>query len=116
MFEKMLRVALPAALALTLIGAGPAHADTKVYATGNCSAASTWALGLQQSSGVIELTFKVQTAVPGEIWHVRALKITKDDGAFHLRLLTRDWTGADPYHVRAVDTATQEICFARGVV
>ena len=127
MFEKMVRVALPAALALTLIGAGPAaQADTKVVATGNCSAASTWRLGLNQSAGVIQLTFKVQTAVPNEIWRVRvrhghrvifrALKITNDDGSFHLRLLTRDWIGADPYHVRAVDTATQEICFARGVV
>ncbi len=126
MFEKMLRVAVPAALALTLIGAGPAHADTHVYANGNCSAASTWKLNLQASNGIITLGFKVETATPNEVWHVRirhghrailrALKVTKDDGSFHIRLLSRDWQGFDLFRVRAVDVTTQEECIARGVV
>lgn len=125
MFEKMLRVAVPAALALTLIGAGPAHADTHVYADGNCSAASTWKLSLQESNGIIALRFKVETASPNEVWRVaivgrhtilRALKVTGDDGSFHVRILSRDRKGLDLFHARAVDLTTHEICIARGVV
>jgi hypothetical protein len=126
MLTKILRVAMPAALALTLIGAGPAHADTTVYANGTCSAASTWKLNLHEANGIVALAFKVQTAAPNEVWHVRvwhghrtilrALKMTKDDGAFHLRLLSRNWKGFDLFHVRARDLTTRELCSARGVV
>ena len=127
MFEKMLRVAVPAALALTLIGAGPAHADTHVYANGNCSAASTWKLNLQAEQrdhharlqggdGHAERGRGTCGSVMDIAPILRALKVTKDDGSFHIRLLSRDWQGFDLFRVRAVDVTTQEDCIARGVV
>ena len=126
MVGKILRVAMPVALALSLIGAGPAKADTNVWATGNCTAASTWKLHLDASGGIVSLGFKVETATPNEVWHVkihhgrrtvlRALKLTGDDGSFRVELLNRDWRGFDLFHVRAVDVTTHEVCVARGVV
>lgn len=126
MFGKMLRVAVPIALTLSLVGAGTARADTRVYANGTCSADSTWTLHLHQTGGIVALAFRVRATAPNEVWHVgirhghrsilRAIKLTKDDGTFHVRLLSRNWRGFDLFQVRAVDRTTHEICSARGVV
>lgn len=122
MFERMLRMALAAALALTVAGAVPALAkDGDVIRRGACSGASDWKLKLSPENGKIEVEYEVDSNVVGQTWRVRlfqngerifaGLRTTKaPSGSFTVRVVANDTAGTDHFRGRAVNTTNGEVC------
>ena len=120
MISKILRVALASALALSVAGAVPAHAnDDDVIRRGNCSGSSDWKLKLSPEDGRIEVEFEVDSNVSGQTWQVRLVKngnqifqgtrVTRGaSGSFELRRVTSNPRGDDVFRARA--THAGEVC------
>lgn len=122
MLDRMLRVVLTAALALTVAGAVPALAkDGDVIRRGACSGASDWKLKLSPENGKIEVEYEVDSNVVGQTWAVRlfhdgerifaGMRTTKaPSGSFTVRVLASDTSGTDSFRGRARNLASDEVC------
>lgn len=121
---KIVKVALGAALALSLavVGTSPALAnDADVIRRGSCTGSTDWKLKLSPEDGQIEVEYEVDSNVTGQTWRVRIQKngagifsgsrVTGGpSGSFEVRVVTSDSAGADRFRARAVNAATGEIC------
>ena len=118
--------------AVAILGAlavGPvANAGTRtVVARGTCSGESHWRLALVQDHGRIGLSFSVIEGVRGDPWRVRilhnrhvifrGLQVTHgEEGAFTIRLSTRNTPGPDLFRARARNLQTDEVCRGRAAI
>lgn len=128
MSAKIVRVALVAALALTVAGAMPASAkDGDVIRRGACSGTSDWKLKLSPENGKTEVEYEVDSNVVGQTWRVRIFqngqrifagsRVTKaPSGSFTVRLLAANPAGTDTFKGRAVNPATGEACVGRASI
>jgi hypothetical protein len=128
MSAKIVRVALAAALALTVAGAVPASAkDGDVIRTGACSGASDWKLKLSPENGKTEVQYEVDSNVVGQTWRVRIFqngerifrgsRVTQaPSGSFTVRVLAANPAGTDSFKGRAVNAATGEVCVGRASI
>ena len=124
MIGKMVRVALGAAIAATMMGTAvlPASAASgDVIRQGSCSAGSTWKLKLKPDNGQIQVEYEVDSNVVGQTWRVRigkngtailtGVRMTQaPSGSFTVRLLTTDGAGTDRFGASAKNPATGETC------
>lgn len=124
MYGKIVKVALGAALALSLavVGTTPAMAnDADVIRRGTCSGSTDWKLKLSPEDGQIEVEYEVDSNVSGQRWQVRIQKngvsvfsgfrVTgPPSGSFETRVVTSNSAGADRFQARAVNPATGEVC------
>jgi hypothetical protein len=122
MFERMIRVVLVGAVALTLAGATPASAKAgDVIRRGSCSGASDWKLKLSPDNGKIEVEYEVDSTKVGQTWKVRLFengnrifagkRTTKGaSGSFTVRLLAANTAGKDSFRARATNVGTDEVC------
>jgi hypothetical protein len=115
-----------------LLAVAPAAADTRpatrmVVARGTCTEDSHWRLVLVQRDHRIGVGFKVVQGVVGDIWRVRIAQNRRtifrayqathgEDGAFAVRIGTRNTPGPDFFRARARNLATDELCRARAVI
>lgn len=125
---KIVRVALAAALALSVAGAVPAAAkDGDVIKRGACSGSSDWKLKLSPEDGRTEVEYEVDSNVVGQTWHVRILqdgdkifggsRVTKaPSGSFTVRVLAANPAGTDSFKGRATNPATGEVCVGRASI
>jgi hypothetical protein len=122
MIGKMTRVAIAAAVVMTIAGAAPAMAGTNdVIKRGSCTGSSDWKLKLSPDDGRIEVEFEVDSNVAGQTWSVRILENgtrifsgTRQtggaSGSFTVRKLANDGAGTDSFRARAANAATGEVC------
>jgi hypothetical protein len=122
MFERMIRVALAGALAVTIAGAMPASAKSgDVIRRGACSGASVWKLKLSPQDGKIEVEYEVDSNKVGQIWAVRLFengdrifagrRMTQaPSGSFSVRVLAANTPGTDSFRARATNLASGEVC------
>jgi hypothetical protein len=122
MFNKIVRVAMVATVALTLAGTTAAHANpADVVKTGSCSRATDWKLKLKPDNGKIELEYEVDSNHVGQTWQVRITKngaqifrgsrrTTAPSGSFTVRRVTSNPAGSDAFRARATNAATGETC------
>ena len=126
MINKIVRVTMVAALALTLAGttaasARPSAKPGDVVKAGSCSRASNWKLKLSPDNGRIQVEFEVDSNHVGQTWRVRiakngtriftGLRMTKaPSGSFTVRTLTSNPAGTDLFRARATNPATGETC------
>jgi hypothetical protein len=122
MIGKIVRVAVVAALALSVAGAVPAAAkDGDVIRRGSCSGASDWKLKLSPQNGQIEVEYEVDSNRVGQTWAVRirhngdlvfsGTRMTKaPSGSFTVRIVEPNRAGDDVFRGRAVNAATGETC------
>jgi hypothetical protein len=128
MTARIVRVALAAALALTVAGAVPASAkDGDVIKTGACSGSSDWKLKLSPDNGKTEVEYEVDSNVVGQTWRVRIFqngekifggsRVTKaPSGSFTVRVLAANPAGTDSFKARAFNAATDELCVGRASI
>ena len=122
MTARIVRVALAAALALTVAGAVPASAkDGDVIKTGSCSGSADWKLKLSPENNRIEVEYEVDSNVAGQTWRVRIFQngdrifggtrtTGGASGSFDVRVVTNDTAGTDAFRGKAVNTASGEVC------
>ncbi len=126
--KKLIELGLAGLTAVTLFAATPqafARGDAGraplVFASGACSAASTWKLTVTPENGKVEADFEVDTGVVGQTWKVRLFDngvrffsgsvVTKGpDGSFEVRKLTADRAGSDTILAQAKNPTTGETC------
>lgn len=120
--SRLLRTAVTAALAVTVIGATPALAgDGDVIRRGGCSGASDWKLKLSPENGRIEVEFEVDENRNGHRWRVKIFKngdrifrgtrVTQPpSGSFEVRTVTANTAGTDRFVARARALMTGEVC------
>ena len=125
---KIVRVALAAALALSVAGAVPAAAkDGDVIKTGACSGSSDWKLKLSPEDGKTEVEYEVDSNVVGQTWRVKIFqdgnrifggsRVTKaPSGSFTVRVLASNPAGTDSFKGRATNAATGEVCVGRASI
>jgi hypothetical protein len=125
---KIVRVALAAALALSVAGAVPAAAkDGDVIKTGACGGSSDWKLKLSPEDGKTEVEYEVDSNVIGQTWRVKILqdgnrifggsRVTKaPSGSFTVRVLAANPAGTDSFRARAFNAATGEVCVGRASI
>ncbi len=129
MVGKIVKVALAAALVLTVAGAAaPAGAKAgDVIKRGSCSASSDWKLKLSPEDSGIEVEFEVDSNKSGETWAVKLFqngdKIfsgkRKTGGAsdsFEVRKVANDTSGTDSFTARAVNASTGETCVGKASI
>ncbi len=129
MVGKIVKVALAAALVLTVAGAAaPAGAKAgDVVRTGSCSGTSTWKLKLSPDSTGIQVEFEVDSNVVGQTWGVKILengtrifKGTRDtvgpSGSFTVNVLGTDTAGTDSFKGKATNAATGELCVGKAKI
>jgi hypothetical protein len=122
MISKMVRVAIAAALMLTVAGALPANAKGgDVIERGACSGRSDWKLKLSPENGRIEVEFEVDSNRSGQHWSVRIVKNGNTifdgmrrtrgaSGSFTVRDVTSNPNGPDHFIARARNAASGETC------
>lgn len=122
----MTSLATAAAVGLTLVVPTTASA-AEVERRGQCTSTSTWKIELEREDGRIELDSEFNTRRAGQTWRVRVVhngqltyqgtRVARwdDDGRpdFEVDLRRRNQPGVDRMRVRAVNTATGEVCVAR---
>jgi len=128
MTARIVRVALAAALALTVAGAVPASAkDGDVIKRGACSGSSDWKLKLSPEDGKTEVEYEVDSNVVGQTWRVRLFhngnrifagsRVTQaPSGSFTVRVLATNPAGTDSFKGRATNAATGEVCVGRASI
>lgn len=128
MVLRGIRAAILGIAVTGLLVTAPASATTRmVVARGPCSADSHWRIVLVKDDGAIHVGYRVVSGVSGETWRVRilhnrrlifrGLQVTHgEDGAFALRLVTRNLEGPDVIRARARNLSTDEVCRGRAVI
>jgi hypothetical protein len=130
MIERMIRLAMVGAVALTLsaTAALPASArDGDVIRRGACSGASDWKLKLSPENGKIEVEYEVDSNRVGQTWKVRLFhgddrvfagqRETKGtSGSFTVRIVEPNRAGTDSFHARATNLASGEVCGGRASI
>jgi hypothetical protein len=120
-------LAIVGLLAVAPAAAGTRPATRMVVARGTCTEDSHWRLVLVQRDHRIGVGFKVVQGVVGDIWRVRIAQNRRtifrahqathgEDGAFAVRIGTRNTPGWDFFRARARNLATGEICFGRAAI
>ena len=127
MIGKMTRVAIAAAVVMTIAGAAPAMAGNDVIRRGSCTGSSDWKLKLSPEDGRIEVEFEVDSNVAGQRWGVRIFQngdrifagtrqTAGASGSFELRRLANDTAGTDRFRARGANAATGEVCLGRASI
>jgi hypothetical protein len=124
MLDKMIRIAVTGALALTVMAVGSSAAiakDGDVIRTGQCSGSSDWKLKLSPENGKIELEFEVDSNKSGQDWRVKLFhdgnrfftgtRTTGGaSGSFTVRQVVANHSGTDSFKAKAVNLASGETC------
>ena len=124
MLDKMIRIAITGALALTVMAVGTSAASAKdgdVIRTGSCSGSSDWKLKLSPENGKIEVEYEVDSNKVGQHWRVklfengnrifRGTKTTQGaSGSFTVRTLANNTAGSDSFRAHARNLAGGETC------
>ena len=124
MLDKMIRIAVTGALALTVMAVGSSAAiakDGDVIRTGQCSGSSDWKLKLSPDNGKIELEFEVDSNKSGQNWRVKLFhdgnrfftgtRTTGGaSGSFTVRKVVANHNGTDLFKAKAVNQASGETC------
>jgi len=128
MVGKIVKVALTAALVLTVAGAAPAGAKAgDVIKRGSCSGSSDWKLKLSPEDNGIEVEFEVDSNRSGQTWRVKLLQngdkifggTRKTGGAsdsFTVRKVANDTSGTDSFKARALNASTGETCVGKASI
>jgi hypothetical protein len=128
MVGKIVKVALVAALVLTVAGAAPAGAKAgDVIKRGSCSGSSDWKLKLSPEDNGIEVEFEVDSNRSGQTWRVKLLQngdkifggMRKTGGAsdsFTVRKVANDTSGTDSFKARALNASTGETCIGKASI
>ncbi len=128
MVGKIVKVALAAALVLTVAGAAPASAKAgDVIKRGSCSWTSDWKLKLSPEDNGIQVEFEVDSNRSGQTWAVKLFqngnKIfggTRTTGgasdSFTVRKVANDTSGTDSFKGRAVNSSTGETCVGKASI
>jgi hypothetical protein len=128
MIGKMTRVAIAAAVVMTIAGAAPAMArGGDVIKRGSCTGSSDWKLKLSPDNGRIEVEFEVDSNVAGQTWGVRIFEngnrifsgtrqTAGASGSFTVRKLANNTAGTDSFRARAANAATGEVCAGRASI
>ncbi len=122
MFERMVRIAIAGALAVTMVGTTSASAKSgDVIRQGACSGTSNWKLKLSPQNGKIEVEYEVDSNHVGQTWKVRLFengnqifagnRVTQaPSGSFTVRVLAANTAGTDAFKGRATNVASGEVC------
>jgi len=131
MFKRFSQIAATGAvgaLALTTLGAMPAHAQSaRVERQGTCSAGSQWKLKLHPDGSIIETEFQVDSNRVGQKWNVaigdNSVRVftgtrttTAPSGSFTVALRIPNRAGVDNVVAAAHNTVTGENCFGRASI
>jgi hypothetical protein len=122
MIQRVMRIAIAGALALTVGGSTAALAKSgDVVKTGGCSGSSTWKLTLSPDNGKIQVEYEVDSNKVGQTWRVKLFengsrifvgkRVTQaPSGSFTVRVLAANTAGSDSFKARATNLATAEVC------
>jgi hypothetical protein len=123
MMQRVIRIAVAGALALTAAGGATAAfaKDGDVVRTGACSGASDWKLKLSPENGKIEVEYEVDSNKVGQTWRVKLFengnrifsdtrKTQAPSGSFTVRKLANNTAGTDNFRARATNLASSEVC------
>lgn len=123
MLTRIVRGVLVGMMVLSMVGAIPATAKARaVVERGACGFGTDWKLRLAPGSGGIEVSFQVDSDVPGQTWAVDVFQnggqifsgtgvTTAPGGAFTVRVVASDTPGTDSFTGQAVNTnLAGEVC------
>jgi hypothetical protein len=124
MIEKIIRIAVTGALALTVMAVGTTAATAKagdVVRTGSCSGSSDWKLKLSPDNGKIELEYEVDSNKVGQTWRVKLFHdgnrffvgtrtTAGASGSFTVRKVVANHSGTDSFKAKAVNLSSGETC------
>jgi hypothetical protein len=129
MLKRIGRAALVGMMVLSLAGAMPATAKARaVVERGACGFGSDWRLKLAPGSGGIEVSFQIDSGVPGQTWAVAIFQngaqvfsgtgvTATPGGAFSVRVVTSDTPGTDSFTGQAVNTnLAGEVCLGNASI
>jgi hypothetical protein len=128
MMQRMIRIAVAAALVFTVAGTTNALAKAgDVIRTGTCSGASNWKLKLSPDNGKIQVEYEVDSNKVGQVWRVRIFEngmrifagkrtTQAPSGSFTVRLLAADNAGADAFKGRATNVSSGEVCVGKASI